>query len=353
MIGIDKTTINNIKIISIDFDKLIDENKENVSVSRDGTTVPLPTNIPGQYKEVHEIRIKDNTAFNTFKFAIDTTCGRLKPYCLMTLNIRSVNGDNAKPLNIKEYKEMLEDVKEYVSKQYGIRLNFDDVGFKEIEINCTFKLDSSFEEYEYLLQRLVELAPKRYKVSEPQYIVDEETGKRRIPEIVFYNDSTKLKVYDKKFQLKELYRIRIDDDLMRIEYTFKRPQKVETIFGTNKVNELTDEAIKEYIKKGIEKDLINPVYKHIKQADKQLLKVAEQYQKMYPRGGWGKLFITDAKSLEVDKKRLLIDNQQLKDIIDKIAKSRTTKKRLYKEIECIKATDGNLLKLEYIHDNIL
>ena len=174
-----------------------------------------------------------------------------------------------------------------------------------------------------------------------------------MPEIVFYNESTKLKVYDKKFQLKEVYRIRIDEDLMRIEYTFKRPQKVETIFGTNKVNELTDEAIKEYIKKGIEKDLINPVYKHIKQADKQLLKVAEQYQKMYPRGGWGKLFITDAKSLEVDNKRLLIDNQQLKDIIDKIAKSRTTKKRLYKEIECIKATDGNLLKLEYIHDNIL
>lgn len=358
MIGIDKTTINNIKIVSVDFDKLMTNN--NVTVSRDGITASLPTNIPGQYKEVHEIRIKDGTAFNTFRFAINTTGGKFIPYCLMEIHIRSLCGDNMNPLNIEAYKRMLQQIRIYVADRYGIRLNFDNIGFKEIEINCTFELDREFKEYEYLLDRIYEVAPKRYKDKAKFH----DNIDNSLKEIVFYNQSTELKVYDKKKQLKDVYKIKIDKNLMRIEYTFMRPQKVEDALGTSKVNELTDESIQDYIKKGIEKDIIKPLLKHVEKANKQLLKIAKEYKQKYPKQ-WAKRFIDKApgfymvNEIEVDgeikeeKIMLLVDNQQLKDIVYKVASNKRTAKNLYKEIECIKQSDGSLNKLQYIQQNIL
>lgn len=344
MIGIDKTTINNIQIVSIDFKKLM--TNDNVILSKEGTTLSLPTNITKQYQDVSYLKIIDEQVFNSFSFGIKLNNGNMIPYCFMELHIRSACGDNMNPLNIEAYKRMLEQIKQYVLERYGIRLNFDDIGFKELEINCTFKLDREFKEYQYLLDRIFEVIPKRYK-DKARY-TDENNN---LKEIVFFNKSTELKVYDKKKQLEQVYKIKINDNLMRIEYTFNRSQKVEDALGTNKVNKLTDASIQEYVKKGIEKDIIRPLLNHVEQANKQLLKIAKQYQSMNKRS-WGKLFILDAKSLEVNGKRLLVDNQQLKDVLNKIMKNKQSLKRLYKEIECIKATDGNLLKLEYIHNNI-
>ncbi len=357
MIGIDKTTINNIGIISIDFKKL--KSCDNVIWSKEGATISLQTNIPGQYQEVSYIKITDEHVFNTFNFGIKLNGGRMVTYCLIELHIRSLRGDNMNPLSMEAYKRMLQEVKQYISERYGIRLNFDDIGFKEIEINCTFKLDRDFKEYEYLLDRFLETAPKRYK--DRARFTDNYNN---IKEIVFFNKSAKLKVYDKKKQLHDVYKIKINDNLMRIEYTFNRSQKVEDVFGSNKVGLLTDEAVKEYIKEAIDKDLIKPLLNHVEEGNKELLKIAKKYQKLYPRG-WGKRFIDDVRTLKiikeykekdgikVEERMLLVDNQQLKDVLNKIMKNKQSLKRLYKEIECIKATDGNLLKLEYIHDNIL
>lgn len=356
LIGIDKTTINGIGITSINFKKLMVN--DNVIWSREGTCISIPTNIPSQYQEVSYLKITDEQMFNTLSMGVKVCGGKMIPYCLLELHIRSACGDNSTPLNIEAYKQMLKQIKKYIYDRYGIILNFNDIGFKELEINCTFKLNEPFKEYEYLLERLIEVAPRRYK--QALAIRNED---RNITEIKFLNKSANLKVYDKKYQLEEAYKIKINDDLIRIEYTFNRSQKVEDVFGTSKVNQLTDEAIRRYIVQAIENDLIKPIYKHIDEANKQLLKIARQYQKLYPRG-WGKKFIADSRTLKITKKKketdeiieenkmLLVDNQQLKDIIKAVAKKKETAKRLYKEIECIKPSNATLKKLEYIHNNI-
>lgn len=331
---------------------------ENVIWSREGTTISIPTNIPGKYQEVSYLKITDEQMFNTLCMGVKLCGGKMIPYCLLELHIRSACGDNATPLNIEAYKRMIEQIRRYINDRYGVQLDFTDIGFKELEINCTFKLDTDFKEYEYLLERMIEVAPKRYK--QALAIRNEE---RNITEIKFLNKSANLKVYDKKYQLEEAYKIKINDKLMRIEYTFNRSQKVEDVFTTSKVNLLSDEAIRSYIVQAIENDLIKPIYKHIEEANKQLLKIAKQYQKLYPRG-WGKKFIADSRTLKITKKKkgtdeiiednkmLLIDNQQLKDIVTIISKDKRTAKKLCKEIECIKPSNATLKKLEYIHNNI-
>lgn len=357
MIGIDKTTINNIGIISIDFKKL-KEKKDNITIIKEGTTVPLPTDIPGQYEEVNYLKIRDKNMFNVFRFGMKKVGGgKMIVYCMMKLHIRPLRGDNMNPLNISEYKEMLQKIKSYMVTEYGIRLDFSNIGFAEMEINCTFKLDRKFEEYEYLLDRFRDVIPKRYK-TKGKFEDDEDIFK----ELLFFNGSTKLKIYDKKKQLEEVYNKKIDDELMRIEYTFLTSDKVKSVFGSNKVKDMTDEDIQEYVKQGIEKDLFTPLLKYKKEADKELLKIAKEYQKEYPRQ-WGSKFITESKSLKMTKevkgetkegkKLLLIDNQQLKNIVYKVAKDKRTAKKLYKQIECIKQSDGTLNKLQYIQQNIL
>lgn len=345
LIGIDKTTINGIGVVNINFDKLM--TNDNVIWSREGTIINIPTNVPNEYKEVSYLKITDEQMFNTLCLGVKVCGGKLITYCLLELHIRSACGDNSNPLNIEAYKHMLKQIRKYIIQRYGVTLDFSDIGFKELEINCTFKLDTDFKEYEYLLRRMNELAPKRYK--DRAIYTDNENN---IKEVVFFNKSANLKIYDKKKQLEEVYKIKINDNLMRIEYTFNRSQKVEDTFGTNKVNKLTDEAIREYIVQAIEKDLINPVYKHIEEANKQLLNKAKEYQKLYPRGGWGNRFIAEARTLMINNKMLLVDNQQLKDIVTIISKDKRTVKRLYKEIECIKPSCATIEKLEYIHNNI-
>ena len=356
MIGIDKTTINGIGVVNINFDKLM--TNDNVIWSREGTIINIPTNVPNEYKEVSYLKITDEQMFNTLCLGVKVCGGKLITYCLLELHIRSACGDNSNPLNIEAYKHMLKQIRKYIIQRYGVTLDFSDMGFKELEINCTFKLDTDFKEYEYLLRRMNELAPKRYK--DRAIYTDNEDN---IKEVVFFNKSANLKIYDKKKQLEEVYKIKINDNLMRIEYTFNRSQKVEDTFGTNKVNKLTDEAIRGYIVQAIEKDLINPVYKHIEEANKQLVKKAKEYKKLYPCG-WGVRFISDARNFKMTRKKkdsnelieenklLLIDNQQLKEIIDSEMKNKQSVKRLYKEIECIKPSCATIEKLEYIHNNI-
>ena len=228
MIGINKATVNNIKILSVDFNKL--NARDNVKISTNKERISLPT-ATGGTKEVHSIKIKDGYVFDRFYCGIT---GMLHQFCVLELGVKDLCGDDMYPVNVEAYKRMLKQVRKYMDEVYGIKLNFDDVCLKEIEINNTFKLDRNFEEYEYLIEKFEKVAPKRY-----------ERKEQELNGLELNNSLTTLRIYDKKYQLEHDHGLKVNDELMRIEYTFKTSDKIKAVFGTNKLNELTDEAIKQ------------------------------------------------------------------------------------------------------------
>lgn len=165
---------------------------------------------------------------------------------------------------------MLERIKKYLENRYGLYMDFDNCYFGDIEINVTAVMDRQFIEYEYLLNNMAYLVPKSYKVAP---FMD---NNRNYNQYEFFNGSVSAKIYDKTKQLREKFKISLDKQYMRIEYTLHSPTKVETSLGSKYVKDITDKAIIDYLHKMINRDLIAPIEKHIKDSNKKLLKMAKE-----------------------------------------------------------------------------
>ena len=349
--GIDKTKIKGFTVDLIDIEKLISNDNVIFQEKYPGVAVE---DTQGEIRSINYLKIKDGHIFNTLAIGSKLNKGVPNGYSHLDIHISELTDDNLKPLKITEYINLLERLKNYLKDRYGIYINLEKAKFDEIEINITALMDREFIEYEYLLEQMVYLVPKVYEIS--PYIGRDRTLKQ----YEFFNGSTEAKVYDKTRQLQEKFKISYDKQYMRIEYTLKGYKKVRASLGTEYIYQMTDQAIIDYLKKQINKDLIKPIEKHIKEGDKQLLKMA-MYEKETDSRKWAKSFTGIALSERLDKRngklQLVIDLEQIKKAIKKVSTNKSncnkTLARLQKEFNRYPFMNDNLEKLQEIKDKFV
>lgn len=315
--GIDKTKIKGFTVELIDIEKLISNDNVIFQEKYPGVAVE---DTQGEIRSINYLKIKDGYIFNTMAIGSKLNKGVQNNYSHLDIHISELTDDNLKPLKIIEYINLLERLKSYLKDRYGVYINLEKAKFDEIEINVTALMDREFIEYEYLLEQMVYLVPKIYEIS--PYIGKDRTLKQ----YEFFNGSTEAKVYDKTRQLQEKFKISYDKQYMRIEYTLKNYKKIRASLGTEYIYKMTDEAIIDYLKKQINKDLIKPIEKYIGEGNKQLLKMAMNEKETDSRK-WAKSFTGIALSERMDKRTgklpLVIDMDQVKNAIKKVSTNKS------------------------------
>lgn len=347
--GLDKTKLYNIDLIGIDFSKLNKKLGENVVIQTIGETMSVIDLGTNKYKDLAYLKVVDEEMFNCLVIGVKKARGKAIKYVNLDVHINSLRGNNLEPLGMEEYYKLLADVKEYISENYGIELDFGQAKFKETEINLTFMVDRTFQEYEHILILMALLAPKKYKSK----IINLD-NKNDVTTIILNNKSSDYKIYDKTKQMQVVYKIEITENYIRIEYTIKATTKIERDFNSANIHQLTDKQIREYMQKRIFEDLIKPLEKHIEQGNKVLRKMAKEEREKDIKK-WTRLFLLKAVGEKTnDKVPLVFDIEQVK-LILKEEGSRNyarTIKRLEEEIRNYKYLNDNFIKLDELKRKI-
>lgn len=334
MFGIDFTSVGSIRYIYIeDIEYLLEH--QDVSVYTKNGEISILKDLKGKELNYSTIIIEPKSK----KFKKLTIGSKLdkkikKDYIILDLSIAEDGESNLIPLTLLDYRRKLESIGNYILEEYKILLNLEECSFRRLEINNTIELDDEFKQYKDIVTVIADLSPRRYE--QGHY----KNGNKLVNGIVLFNKSQEWKIYDKTQQLEDVYKIKVDRNFLRIEIVLLTPKKIKDVFGTTSIYEITEEQLKDYFIKMIEKDLFKAFDKYIKNSNKELLKIAKEEQekdiKKWVRGFFlrsFKLKYKPYKESEADID-LLFDTQQCLDIIKKY-----TKKNYARAYRNIKADD--------------
>lgn len=346
MYGIDKTKLSKLYVECIDLDKLKSNSNITIKEATDKTSFTkkiLIDTTDHNMIELEYLKIKDyeetsktkrGFLFNEFTLGVASKNNTDIPYCTLDITIHDETDNNLNPQDVSTYHNRLERIKSYLSARYGVYISYENAIFSSLEINITQLMNYTFDEYYHILTLMQFLAPKMYKDKPkpnksklPLYLSN--TGE--IETLYLSNSSTEIKIYNKSKQLDEYYQIKVRGEYMRIEYKLKTSQRVKRAFNSNKLYELTDEQILNFLHERIYKDLIKNLEKHIEYSTKQLQKLFKTVR-TNNKHNFLTIFISDAHSEKINNDKsssldLLFDKQQIIDIVsnfDKKHKKRNT-----------------------------
>lgn len=187
------------------------------------------------------LKINDNYAFSTLT-AYTKMISNLKIDCSwMDICIGTLHQDNLNNQSMEDFHDRLTFIQSYLTKVYGIMIDFTDAKFKTMEINTTIELNSSFKSYHRIFRILMHNMPSRF----PEYFETHKNKslkqKRILNSFYCYNQSMTVKIYDKSGYSKKNY--------MRLEFGLKTSKKVKESFGSNQIYHITDNMIAAYFSK--------------------------------------------------------------------------------------------------------
>lgn len=343
-IGLDKQTIKP-TVVSIDYEKLI--NCCNATVSTEGTTYPIYDHKKATEQHINHININDRTMFNRLTIGTYKTDMGIGLFCYLDISKMGVDDCNLVPYTLEGFRTYTDKCIAYIEERYGIVLNNNSYKGEVMEMNITITLEDKFNEYGYLLELMSKLSPskKRYKTELYYDKTNEITG------IKLKNGSLQKKIYDKKKQMETEKEIKmvLDKEFMRIEDTLLHQNKIKDVFGTYNLSEITDTAVKGYLIKSINEDLINPLEKHITASNKLLIKLAKEEKKINNKK-WIQSFIISALTMKIKDVPLLVDKQQILDTIKAMDNKNYKRsiKRAEADLNKLNGYIGNIDKLNEI-----
>lgn len=164
----------------------------------------------------------------------------------MDIFVRDKLHGNLQNKTVVEYQRMIKRIFQYLYEEYGITVNFQNLKFSEMEINCTFELKEEFHKYHRILRLMMFNLPRSFK--KLGQISSINKREQRIESETFYrgNSSTEVKIYDKKKHLEQTIQFRLEENMMRIEFILKKSQKIKEVFKSTLVSDLTDEKINQF-----------------------------------------------------------------------------------------------------------
>ena len=148
-IGLDKTVVSGFRIIRIDFKKLQKhDNGKYTYLLEDGSSFRW-------------LKIEDFHLFGVMCAGTKKTTRIKQDYARMNVFVGDGSQGNLQNKTVAEYQRMIKRIFQYLHDEYGVTVNFQNLKFSEMEINCTFELKEEF-----------------YKVSAKFWgVVDEKSGK--------------------------------------------------------------------------------------------------------------------------------------------------------------------------------
>ena len=192
---------------------------------------------------------------------------------------------NLKCYSMEEYQRRLEQIKGLIADK-GIHIDVRNPIVSKMEINRTFKIDGEMATYERVLDLLMALLPANTKLSVNSEWANKEKG--NIDKNTFYATSKQtakskcylgMKWYNKTKELKSHYRIILDENYIRLEFTLYGAKKIKRELGTNRFNEITDQAINEWFDTKVKNWITEPVEKWKKEQQKKVLQIMNECKK--------------------------------------------------------------------------
>lgn len=188
------------------------------------------------------------------------------PQAKLAINV-SNNGNNLQNLNCNEYRERINEVFNTLEHKYGLFINHESVLVKEIELNVSIRLDHDFTEYNNVLNLIRLNLPDRIfgnakgKVKTGAWCSQDPKAQKSVLETIYVkNSNIELKIYNKVQQLIDTEALPEDaqTDILRIEYKIKDKEKIASIFGSQSIEALRDEAIASLFWKYFNRDIADP-----------------------------------------------------------------------------------------------
>jgi hypothetical protein len=350
LIGLDKQTIKP-TVVGVDLQRL--RECANVVIDTTGMTVPIYDYREDKEQYVSHINIVDGIVFNRLTIGSYKADLGIGLFCYLDISKMGTDDCNLVPYTVEGFKVYTDKCIKYIEDRYGIKLHNNNYKGEAMEMNVTIELTEKFNNYSHLLELMAKLTPskKRYKA---ELYYDKEND---ITGIKLRNKSMTKKVYDKRKQMETEKEVKIvlDKEYMRIEDTLLHQDKIKNVFNTYNIADITDEAVKEYMQKSINEDLIKPIEKHIKEGNKVLKKIAAEEKKKDCRK-WKRMFLYRAAALRNAKEvPIVVDIQQILDVIKAENPKNYNRdvKKLQKDIEELGHLNNNFKKLSEIKNKCL
>jgi len=333
-IGLDKTTLKNLKIISIDFAKLkstanfdlnIDKDTQFLSgyrTAKDATT--------GELVKFAPFKLIDNNLFS------DLAIGNRNGLEFERLNLRvsAIGANNLIPLTISAYKHHFAKVVQYIEDRYGIKLDVSEAEFVKLEYNLTLRLNKDFKSYNRLLNIMLLIAPKKF---DHGMVGDHTFRDTRY----IRNKSIEYKFYDKTYQLQKVYNVELSDQWLRLELSITNNNNdskkiIEKYLGTSKVKDITDSQLQIMFKQLCTRDLIKPFNRYIINSTKRLYKELREHKQSHAKG-YLKYAIIDFLAQEQESP-ICFDSKILLEQILKLEEGNSNRNRVIAQAKALSPT---------------
>lgn len=388
--GIDKTILRNIKLMSINLKLLKLKKQENIlnRIDQTGITTYVWDSEKEENVEISFIKIVDNKRFTNFTFGLILCDNKTKiePYVKIETSVSyyeqdgELRGNNSKPLSMKEYRELVEQIKDYLQEEYEIVIDTSEAKWESVEITRQFTINEKYYNYSLILENFYFLAParmwgmeedKRKKAHGLTHSRDKDFG-TYVDTMRLGNASVGEIFYDKTKQLKEKKNVELEVEFMRVEVKIKNSNQYDKTFGNKTIHEITDEDLKEYFKNRLIKDVIKNydefLYGVNEEGRKKKISLEKKLErraknKKYKndkgkyKSGWATLFYSDVHSIEDKDTGRVIgqDSEMILAVIKKITKSNysRTLKSLQESIDERPKTKNNLVRYNEIKTKIL
>ena len=276
-------------------------------------------------------------------------------YCRLELLVDHNDGrHNLFGNSVDEVREQVRQCEEYLDK-LGITVDFSDVKIEELELNRTSQmicgLRFSDPAFQVLGNRAFYVIPGKRRMNKNSIY-----KKRRSDPLTFMASSVgakgkglTAKLYDKTAELNDKYAAGIDVPYFRYELTIKGSDKINSIFGSNMLSELTDADMDGYFVSWIKDNIEEPSKKLARQTQAKLRKnIRDLYRSNNRRWAYRLiLWIQNEEIVGTSDCSTIMGRDEIYDAIESLNvkefKDRNRKYRMKKAIS--KVLDDTTLKL--------
>ena len=352
--GVDKRTITNLKLRSIDFE-ILDENEKVKRSYQGDVVVSVPDKNTGEYRTFSSISVKKGQGFENLTMGCKKNGMKKTEYAKIDIFVDDKEVSNLIPDNVEKAMQKHGEVLEYIEKEYGIELTDREAKYGYLEINGTAELELSSSDYQGVFEALQFIAPSRYKDVDIRR--NNDTGEIRF--ISYDNQSMRLKMYNKTEQLKQFKKVDVIKLYFRMEVCLEDSKKIINVFGTNKVSEITEDILKDYFIQTIKHDVFDRMDEYIEAGNKAIEKKKKALKKASKTGWTAKMCGIADKKMIHNKKRvdMVFDIQQVKDSIRADIKKKSNYDRTMRthgaELEECEHKKNNLNAYEEIKSKFL
>lgn len=249
------------------------------------------------------IHIKEEAFIREFRYC---RChGNIRGH--MELTVPDVDGKhNLNCLTLDELRANVREAFRLIEERYGIVVRYNEVKLKYLELNKTIETEFVYDEYKRVIRLMDYVLNGRLRCKKGAVFRGKDNHSKRATENRIEESSRMkssgekgltVKFYDKRRELAEKYGINLDANLFRFEISLNSSTKIQRVFGSNILAELTQNQLNQYVQSFIEKNIIAQFDNY---TNRRLSEIAKILEKNYVPGSKSWVVDTYVEILSVE-----------------------------------------------------